>query len=84
LRVTGAVTMPTVTFEEDASFEMMSCFAEAMVERGSLVHPSHNWFVSAAHTAADIAATLGHARDVFAMMAALYPAQAPAPTLGTS
>jgi glutamate-1-semialdehyde 2,1-aminomutase len=70
MRVTGAVTMPTVTFDNDGSFELMSSFAESMVERGSLVHPSHNWFVSAAHTPADIATTLEHARDVLTMMAA--------------
>jgi glutamate-1-semialdehyde 2,1-aminomutase len=84
LRVTGAVTMPTVTFVGDDHFEMMNTFAEAMVERGSLVHPSHNWFVSAAHTTADIATTLEHARDVFTMMAAERQAQAPVPTFGTS
>ena len=82
LRVSGAVTMPTVTFANDDAFVLMSTFAEAMVERGSLVHPSHNWFVSAAHTPADIATTLEHARDVFAMMAASD--QVPAPTFGTS
>jgi glutamate-1-semialdehyde 2,1-aminomutase len=84
LRVTGAATMPTVTFVNDERFEKMSCFAEAMVERGSLVHPSHNWFVSAAHTPADIATTLDHAQDVFASMASSNQIQAPAPTLGTS
>jgi glutamate-1-semialdehyde 2,1-aminomutase len=31
------------------------------VARGSFVHPLHNWFVSIAHTDADIDETLDHA-----------------------
>jgi glutamate-1-semialdehyde 2,1-aminomutase len=63
LRVTGPATMPTVTFAGDPKFELMSAFAEEMVERGSFVHPSHNWFLSAAHTHADIDRTLSHAAE---------------------
>ena len=61
LQVTGPVTMPTVTVVDDADGRLMHRFAEAMTEQGSFVHPSHNWFLSAAHTTDDIAATLAHA-----------------------
>ena len=65
LQVTGPVTMPTVTLVDDADGRLMHRFAEAMTEQGSFVHPSHNWFLSAAHTADDIAATLAHATIAF-------------------
>ena len=40
-----------------------------MVELGTFVHPSHNWFMSAAHTEVDIDESLGHADTALAAMA---------------
>ncbi|HYF58711.1 MAG TPA: aminotransferase class III-fold pyridoxal phosphate-dependent enzyme [Burkholderiaceae bacterium] len=40
---------------------MRTAFHEAMLERGVLLHPRHMWFISHAHTGADIDTTLEHA-----------------------
>jgi glutamate-1-semialdehyde 2,1-aminomutase len=69
LEMTGPVTMPTMTIAGDVDQAQMRRFAVAMAEQGSLVHPSHNWFVSAAHRPADIEQTLGHADVALASLA---------------
>jgi glutamate-1-semialdehyde 2,1-aminomutase len=60
VEVTGPVCMPTVTIRDDPDYVQMRRFACEMVARGSFVHPLHNWFVSIAHTDADIDETLDH------------------------
>ncbi len=62
LEITGPPTIPTVTIAGDHDFALMTAFAENMVARGSFVHPTHNWFFSAAHDEDDVAATLTHAQ----------------------
>lgn len=66
LEVTGPPAIPTVTIQDDTNGTLMRLFARKMVECGSFVHPSHNWFLSAAHTAHDIDESLHHARTAFA------------------
>jgi glutamate-1-semialdehyde 2,1-aminomutase len=39
-----------------------------VTRRGALFHPHHNWFLSAAHTPQDIAATLRMADEAFAVI----------------
>lgn len=71
LEVTGPATMPTVTFADDPEGVLMNRFAEEMVARGSFVHPSHNWFVSAAHGEEEITRTLEHASEALDALQAL-------------
>lgn len=71
LEVTGPATIPTVTIEGDDDFALMSAFAENMVARGSFVHPTHNWFFSAAHEEDDVEATLRHADESFEALRAI-------------
>jgi len=55
IRLTGAPQMPMMLFaRDDARLERSNAFAGACVENGVFLHPRHNWFLSAAHTAEDI------------------------------
>jgi glutamate-1-semialdehyde 2,1-aminomutase len=60
---TGPVQMPNLSFPEDADFTKARVFSAAMHERGVIVHPRHNWFLSAAHTDADVDRFLEAAED---------------------
>ena len=71
IRITGPVTVPTMTIAGDDDGELMSAFAAEMAAQGSLVHPAHNWFLSNAHTAADVDETLAHAEAAFARLPAI-------------
>ena len=48
--VSGPPTMPFMTFQGDADFDVARLWAAACVQRGLYVHPTHNWFIGAAHT----------------------------------
>jgi glutamate-1-semialdehyde 2,1-aminomutase len=54
IRQTGPVQMPNLAFDGDTQYERALVFAAACADRGLIVHPRHNWFLSAAHTVADI------------------------------
>jgi len=54
LRQTGPPQMPMLTFDGDTGFAMADAFASATARAGALVHPWHNWFLSAAHSDDDI------------------------------
>lgn len=71
VEVTGPVTIPTVTIAGDDDFSLISSFAAELVLQGSFVHPSHNWFLSNAHTEADIDRTLEHAEAALSRLPAL-------------
>ena len=58
VRQTGPVQMPFMTFTGDVEFERAQVFGAAAVEHGALLHPRHNWFLSAAHSDDDIDAAL--------------------------
>jgi glutamate-1-semialdehyde 2,1-aminomutase len=69
---TGPAQMPMLTFADDDKFAKADAFAVATARAGALVHPWHNWFVSAAHTDDDIDraltatdAGLAHVRATF-------------------
>jgi glutamate-1-semialdehyde 2,1-aminomutase len=51
---TGPVQMPGLRFADDENFARARAFCAAVVDHGVLVHPRHNWFVSAAHTDRDV------------------------------
>jgi glutamate-1-semialdehyde 2,1-aminomutase len=69
LRQTGPVQMPQILFEDDPDFRRGFCWTAEAVERGVLLHPWHNMFVSAALTEADVRATLERTDDAFAALA---------------
>lgn len=54
VRQTGPAQMPLLTFDGDTDFRVADAFASATARAGALVHPWHNWFLSAAHTAEEI------------------------------
>jgi glutamate-1-semialdehyde 2,1-aminomutase len=60
---TGPVQMPNLSFPGDTDFVRARAFSAAMLERGMIIHPRHNWFLSAAHTDADIDRFLEAAED---------------------
>src|SRR5256885_6618988 len=43
-----------MSFADDPGQSLNRVFCAAMAERGIYLHPHHNWFMSAAHTEADI------------------------------
>ncbi len=49
----GPPAMPFLTFAADAKFERSRAFAAACAAHGVFLAPYHNWFISAAHTAAE-------------------------------
>jgi glutamate-1-semialdehyde 2,1-aminomutase len=46
--------MPNLSFPEDDEFGKACAFSAAMLERGVIVHPRHNWFLSVAHDDSDV------------------------------
>ncbi|HEY7633358.1 MAG TPA: aminotransferase class III-fold pyridoxal phosphate-dependent enzyme [Thermoleophilaceae bacterium] len=54
IRQTGPVQMPNLSFPDDENFAKASAFAAVMLDRGVIVHPRHNWFLSAAHGDEDV------------------------------
>lgn len=63
---TGPVTMPTLLFEDDPQGDRQRHFAREAAGRGAILHPSLNWNLSKAHTAADIDETIEIATAAFA------------------
>ena len=54
LLLSGPVTMPTLLFKQDAKAKRARTFARLAAQGGVIFHPTLNWFLSGAHTAADI------------------------------
>ena len=54
LSVTGLPAMPFVRFANETDFHRSQLFCAETTRRGAYFHPHHNWFLSAAHTEADI------------------------------
>lgn len=52
--LSGPPAMPFMSFKDDARFERSRIFAAECARRGVYLHPTHNWFLSAAHTESDI------------------------------
>jgi glutamate-1-semialdehyde 2,1-aminomutase len=63
---TGPGAIPFIRFGNENNFMRMQVFAAEMSKRGHFCHPHHNWFMSAAHTEADIEETLDAAEGAFA------------------
>ena len=66
----GPPAVPYLSFADDASLRRQQRFCAEVALRGAYLHPHHNWFLSAAHTDEDIAATIRMADEAFAVMQA--------------
>lgn len=66
--VSGPVQMPLMRFRGENGTELARRFSQHCVENGVYLHPTHNWFVSAAHTDEDIEQTLYVTADAFASL----------------
>ena len=51
---TGPVQIPNLSFAGDADFSKAMTFCGEAAAHGAILHPRHNWFLSSAHTDADI------------------------------
>jgi glutamate-1-semialdehyde 2,1-aminomutase len=69
IKQTGPVQMPLLTFDGDTDFAMANLWSNESVLRGAYVHPWHNWFLNAAHTAEDIDRALEATDEGFAAVA---------------
>jgi glutamate-1-semialdehyde 2,1-aminomutase len=66
IKQTGPPAIPFMTFDADAgSFQRNRVFCAECSRRGVFFHPHHNWFLSAAHTEADIDQTLAVSEVAF-------------------
>ncbi|WP_020659956.1 aminotransferase class III-fold pyridoxal phosphate-dependent enzyme [Amycolatopsis benzoatilytica] len=65
VRQSGPVQMPVLYFDGDDDLSLGTAWAEAAVRRGVYLHPWHNWFLSAAHTDADIDTILERTDEAF-------------------
>ncbi len=54
VRQTGPVQIPYLSFPGDVAFARALVFCGAAAHNGAILHPAHNWFLSAAHTDDDI------------------------------
>ncbi|MGC9960922.1 MAG: aminotransferase class III-fold pyridoxal phosphate-dependent enzyme [Acidimicrobiales bacterium] len=63
---TGPPQMPNVRFVGDESFERSGLFSGTCAAGGVIVHPRHNWFVSAALTDEDVDDALATTEVAFA------------------
>jgi glutamate-1-semialdehyde 2,1-aminomutase len=68
VRQSGPPQMPTILFEDDTDFAIGERFAAEALKRGVYLHPRHNMFLSAAHTANDIDFALEVTREAFAAL----------------
>ena len=66
---TGPAQMPYLSFVGDNDYSMATLFAAEAVRRGVYLHPRHNWFLSSAHTEADIDQALTATDAAFAAVA---------------
>jgi glutamate-1-semialdehyde 2,1-aminomutase len=68
VRQSGPPQMPTILFEDDADFAIGERFSAEALKRGVYLHPRHNMFLSAAHTADDIDLALEVTGEAFAAL----------------
>jgi glutamate-1-semialdehyde 2,1-aminomutase len=61
--------MPYLKFVDDANHALTQRRAAEVAKGGAFVHPRHNWFLSTAHTPADIDRVLQASDEAFAVIA---------------
>jgi glutamate-1-semialdehyde 2,1-aminomutase len=81
LRITqsGPVQLPFLTFAGDVAagtFDRANVFTGEAARRGVWLHPWHNWFLSAAHSAADVELALERTDAAFAAVRARFGPEA--------
>jgi glutamate-1-semialdehyde 2,1-aminomutase len=64
--VNGPGSMPFMKFADDDDWRISDAFSNEAIQRGILLHPRHNWFLSAAHTMGDITTALERTDESFA------------------
>ena len=64
----GPPALPLLTVADDPSLRRQQRWCAEATRRGAFLHPHHNWFVSAAHTADDVARTVAIADEAFAAL----------------
>lgn len=64
LLTSGPPAAPFFRFEGDTGFRLQQRFCALLMEQGVFLHPHHNGFLCAAHTASDIAQTLHISDDM--------------------
>jgi glutamate-1-semialdehyde 2,1-aminomutase len=72
VRQTGPVQMPNLSFPGDENFARASLFCGTAAAHGTLLHPRHNWFLSAAHTSEDIDQALAATDEAFRAVRAQF------------
>jgi len=70
--ISGPPAMPFMTFQGDVEFKRARVFAAECAKRGVYLHPTHNWFLSAAHTEQDIRRTLDVTDAAFGKISAEF------------
>jgi glutamate-1-semialdehyde 2,1-aminomutase len=65
LKQSGPVQMPQMLFGEDPDFRLGYAWVSECLQRGVYLHPYHNMFLSAAHSAADVQETLKVTEQAF-------------------
>ncbi len=68
MSVTGPPTIPYASFACERDFMRQQVFCAEVTARGAFFHPHHNWFISAAHTEADVEHTLTACDEAFAIV----------------
>lgn len=63
--LSGAPTLPFMTFKGDRDLYYNQIFCAETTKRGVYLHPHHNWFICAAHTDADLDRTFEIAKIGF-------------------
>lgn len=74
--VSGPPAMPFMRFADDPGLVLADQWCAVALRHGALVHPWHNWFISAAHTVADIDRVLEAADAAFRAVARSLPLSA--------
>jgi glutamate-1-semialdehyde 2,1-aminomutase len=69
---TGPAQMPNLSFPGDEDFARAALFCGTAAAHGALLHPRHNWFLSAAHTSDDIAQALAATDEAFRAVRAQF------------
>ena len=69
VEVSGPPACPFLTFRNERNLYRNQRFAAECLRRGVFFHPHHNWFISAAHTRADVARALEVAGAAFECIA---------------
>ncbi len=87
LRITqsGPVQLPFMTFAADVAagtFDRANVFTGEAARHGVWLHPWHNWFLSAAHTDADVRLALERTDPAFAAVRARFGSDTVPPATG--